>query len=88
LKPFQEYRKEETKGKGNPSHHLAEDPDIEKLATFEVNLDEKQSETLFKITTQIEDVEGALRQAEQLVKRLKDRLQQLRDLQRVLSKRS
>ena len=88
MKQFQEHRKEETKGEGNPSHGLTGDTDIEKLATFEVNLDEQQSETLFKITTQIEDVAGALRQAEQLVKRLKDRLQQLKDLQRVLSKRS
>ncbi len=59
---------------------------MEDLARFESDLTQQQSRLLFEITTEIEDTENALRQAEQLVQRLKKHLDQLRGLQRVLSK--
>ena len=59
---------------------------MEDLAHFEADLTQRQSQVLFEITTQIEDTEDALKQAEQLVQRLKKHLEQLKGLQRVLSK--
>ena len=59
---------------------------MEDLAHFEADLTQRQSQVLFEITTQIEDTEDALKQAEELVQRLKKHLEQLKGLQRVLSK--
>ncbi len=59
---------------------------MEDLAYFEADLSERQKQVLFEITTEIEDTENALRQAEQLIQRLKKHLEQLKGLQRVLSK--
>jgi len=59
---------------------------MEDLASFEASLTEQQSRLLFEITTEIEDTENALEQADQLVQRLKKHLEQLKGLQRVLSK--
>ena len=59
---------------------------VEELTNFEAELSERRSEILFKVTTDLEDTENALKQAEQLVQRLKKHLEQLKDLHRVLSK--
>jgi len=59
---------------------------MEDLAYFEADLAERQKQVLFEITTEIEDTENALKQAEQLIQRLKKHLEQLKGLQRVLSK--
>lgn len=59
---------------------------VEELTNFEAALSERRSEILFKVTTGLEDTENALKQAEQLVQRLKKHLEQLKGLQRVLSK--
>lgn len=59
---------------------------VEELTNFEAALSERRSEILFKVTTDLEDTENALKQAEQLVQRLKKHLEQLKGLQRVLSK--
>ena len=44
-------------------------------------------EILFKVTTQIEDTRSQLKQAEQLVQRLKKHLNQLESLHRALTKK-
>jgi len=49
-------------------------------------LTEHRNELLFKLTTEIEETEGNLERAEQLVDKLKKHLKQLKELQRVLSK--
>lgn len=59
---------------------------MEDLTCFEASLTDQQSRLLFEITTEIEDTENALKQAEQLVQRLKKHLEQLKGLQKVLSK--
>ena len=82
---FQEAGGEQTGGEESLSHLMGE-TEIEKLANFEIALGERQNETLFKITAEIENTENVLKQAEQVVQRLKKRLQKLKDLQRVLSK--
>lgn len=66
--------------------HIIEETDIDELIHFERNLDERQNETLFKITLEIEETENTLKRAEQVVQGLTKRLKQLKDLQRVLSK--
>ena len=86
MKSFGELTKEQAKRESALLSYLMGETEIEELVNFEAELSERRSETLFKITTQIEDTENALRQAEQLVQRLKKHLEQLKSLQRVLSK--
>ncbi len=83
---FREAGGEQTGRENEPSSHPIGETDLERLASFEAGLGERQNESLFKITADIESTEHVLKQAEQLVQRLKKRLQQLKDLQRILSK--
>jgi hypothetical protein len=57
------------------------------LSGFETGEDARKNEMLFKVTTQIEDTRNALRQAEQLTARLKNRLDQLESMHRILTKK-
>ena len=86
MKSFGELAKEQKNRESNLLAYLMGETKIEELANFETELGERQSEILFKVTTEIEDTENALKQAEQLVQRLKKHLEQLKGLQRVLSK--
>jgi len=86
LKSFGELTKEQVKRENALLSHLMEETEIEDLANFEAELGERRSEILFKITTEMEDTENALKQAEQLVQRLKKYLEQLKGLRRTLSK--
>mgnify|MGYP001130975053 CR=1 FL=1 len=86
MKSFGELTKEQLKRENDLLSHLMEETEIEELANFEAELSERRSEILFKITTEMEDTENALKQANQLVQRLKKHLEQLKDLQRALSK--
>ena len=86
MEPFREAGGEQTGGGDESLSRLAREVDIERLVSFEAGLGERQNETLFKITSEIENTENALKQAEQLIQRLKKRLQQLKNLQRILSK--
>ena len=86
LKPLGQLNSEQIQREGKLLSHLLGENRMEDLARFESDLTQQQSRLLFEITTEIEDTENALRQAEQLVQRLKNHLDQLRGLQRVLSK--
>ena len=57
------------------------------LSSFESGGDARKNEMLFKVTTEIEDTRNALRQAEQLVARLKNRLDQLEGMHKILTKK-
>ena len=59
---------------------------MEGLVQTEADLTEQRNQALFRIAAEIEDTEDALNQAEQLVQRLREHLEQLKGLQRVLSK--
>ncbi len=61
--------------------------EIRVLSGFESGEDARRNEMLFKVTTEIEDTQNALRQAEQLVSRLKNRLEQLEGMHRILTKK-
>jgi hypothetical protein len=86
LKSLDQLTSEQTQREGRLLSQLLGESGMEGLASFEASLTEQQSRLLFEITTEIEDTENALRQAEQLVQRLKKHLEQLKGLQRVLSK--
>jgi hypothetical protein len=58
------------------------------LSSFESSGDARKNEMLFKVTTEIEDTRNALRQAENLVSRLKNRLDQLESIHRTLTKKN
>ena len=64
---------------------------MEKLEASDINLSdidatERNNKLLFLIQTEIEDTEASMRDTEQVLQKLKKHLQQLKDLQSVLSK--
>ena len=86
MKSFGELAKEQTQRESAILSRLMGESGMKDLARFEAELTERQSQVLFEIATEIEDTENALKQTEQLTQRLKKHLEQLKDLQRVLSK--
>ncbi len=86
MKSLDQLTSEQMQREGRLLSQLLGESGMEDLACFEASLTEQQSRLLFEITTEIEDTENALEQADQLVQRLKKHLEQLKGLQRVLSK--
>jgi gas vesicle protein len=86
LKSFEELSREQLRRESSLLSRLIGDAKMEDLTRFESDLAQQQSQALFEISTEIEDTEEALKQAEQLTQRLKKHLEQLKSLQRVLSK--
>ena len=86
MEPSQEDSREQMGKEDEPLSNVIEETDLERLIRFERNLGERQNETLFKITLEIEETENTLKRAEQVVQGLTKRLKQLKDLQRILSK--
>lgn len=66
---------------------LQNSEELKALTGFEADLGIRRNEILFKVTTQIEDTRSQLKQAEQLVQRLKKHLSQLESLHRALTKK-
>jgi len=60
---------------------------LKDLGAFEADLGVRRNEILFKVTVEMEDTKNALKQAEQLVDRLKKHLNQLEGLYRILTKK-
>ena len=60
---------------------------LKDLSAFESDLGLRRNEILFKVTVEIEDTKNALKQAEQLVERLKKHLSQLEGLHHILAKK-
>jgi len=86
LKFFNRTNDEQAQGKSELLSRLIDEIGMEDLINFETDLSGRQNQILFQIATEMEDTESALRQAEQLIKKLKKHLEQLKDLQRVLSR--
>ena len=86
MKSFGELDREQNQRESGFLSRLMGETKMEELLHFETDLSERQSRILFEITTELEDTDNALKQAEQLVQRLKKHLEQLKGLQRVLSK--
>jgi hypothetical protein len=68
------------------SNLLASSEELKNLAGLEADLSVRRNEILFKVQVQIEDTTSQLKQAEQLVERLKKHLSQLEGLHRILTK--
>lgn len=86
MRSFGQLNSEQIQRESDILSSLMEESKLEKLANFEAELIGRRSEILFKVVTDIEDSENALRQIEQLAQRLRKHLEQLKGLQRVLSK--
>jgi len=86
LKPLDQLTNEQLQREGRLLSHLLAETGMEDLTCFEADLTQQQSRLLFEIVTELEDTESALKHAEQLVERLKKHLEQLKGLQKVLSK--
>lgn len=86
MKFFNRTNDEQAQGKSELLSRLIDEIGMEDLINFETDLSGRQNQILFQIATEMEDTESALRQAEQLIKKLKKHLEQLKDLQRVLSR--
>lgn len=86
MRSFGQLSSEQAQRENDFLSYLIGENRVEELTNFEAALSERRSEILFKVTTGLEDTENALKQAEQLVQRLKKHLEQLKGLQRVLSK--
>ena len=86
MKSYEELAKEQADRENTLLSKLMGEAGIEELTDFEAGLSGRQSEILFKITTEIEDTENALNQVEQLTQRLRKHLERLKKLHRTLSK--
>jgi hypothetical protein len=86
VKSFEELAREQTNRENVLLSKLMGEAEMEELVDFEAELDERQNEILFKITTEIEDTKDALNQVEQLAQRLKKHLERLKKLHQTLSK--
>lgn len=86
MKSYDELSKEQADREQSLLSKLMAEVGIEDLAGFEAELSERQSVTLFKITTETEDTQAALNQVEQLAQRLRKHLERLRKLHQILSK--
>ena len=86
MKSYEELAREQAKREDTLLSKLAGEAGIEELTDFEAGLSERQTEILFKITTEMEDTENALNQVEQLAQRLKRHLERLKKLHQTLSK--
>ncbi len=86
MRSFGQLSSEQAQRENDFLSYLTEGNKVEELANFEAELSQRRSEILFKVTTDIEDTENALKHVEQLAQRLKKHLEQLKGLQRVLSK--
>jgi len=66
---------------GQPQPQQQED-----FSTFEMDSANRRNELLFNITTQIEETKGKLRQAEQLVERLRQTLREYEEMYKTLTR--
>ena len=69
------------------SQLLGSSGELKDLTNLEADLGIRRNEILFKVTVEIEDTKNALKQAEQLIERLKKHLNQLEGLHRILTKK-
>ncbi|MFP3898738.1 MAG: hypothetical protein ACLFVD_05450 [Dehalococcoidia bacterium] len=86
MKSYEELAKEQADRESTLLSKMMTEGGIEELADFEAGLSGRQSEILFKITTEMEDTQHALNQVEELAQRLRRHLDRLKKLQRTLSK--
>jgi hypothetical protein len=87
-KSFNQIKKDQLGREGDLLNQLmGSEEELKMLAGFEGELGTKRNEFLFKVQAQMEDTRNRLREAEQLVERLKRYLSQLEGIHRILTKK-
>jgi len=86
MKSYEELAREQAQRESSLLSKLVAEGGMEELTNFEAGLSERQTEILFKITTEMEDTQDALNQVEELAQRLRRHLDRLKNLHRTLSK--
>jgi hypothetical protein len=86
MKSYDELAKDQSQRESSLLSKLVDEGGIEELTDFEAGLSGRQTEILFKITTEMEDTQQALNQVEALAQRLRRHLDKLKKLHRTLSK--
>ena len=87
-KSFNQIRKDQLGREGDLLNQLmGSEEELKMLAGFEGELGTKRNEFLFKVQAQMEDTKNRLREAEQLVDRLKRYLSQLEGIHHILTKK-
>jgi hypothetical protein len=87
-KSFNQIRKDQLGREGDLLNQLmGSEEELKMLAGFEGELGTKRNEFLFKVQAQMEDTRNRMREAEQLVERLKRYLSQLEGIHRILTKK-
>ena len=69
------------------SELMGDSQELRALSGRETEMNSKRNEILFKITTEMEDTQNALREAEALVERLKKHLSQLEGMHKILTRK-
>ena len=69
------------------SQLMGDAQELRALSGREAEMDGKRNEILFKITTEMEDTRGALKDAEALVERLRKHMAQLEGMYKILTKK-
>lgn len=87
-KSFSQIKKDQLGREGDLLNQLmGSEEELKMLTGFEGELGTKRNEFLFKVQSQMEDTRNRLREAEQLVERLKRYLSQLEGIHRILTKK-
>ena len=84
-------RRDQFGGQGNiynqvPGQPIPSGPGPDDFTNFEADSANKRNELLFNITNQIEETKAKLKQAEQLVERLKVTLREYEDMYKALTR--
>ena len=87
-KSFSQIKKDQLGREGELLNQLmGSEEELKMLAGFEGELGSKRNEFLFKVQAQMEDTRNRLKEAEQLVERLKRYLSQLEGIHHILTKK-
>ena len=85
---FSQLKKDQLGREGDLLNQLiGSEEELKALAGFEGELGARRNEFLFKVQAQMEDTKNRLREAEQLVDRLKRYLSQLEGIHHILTKK-
>ena len=83
---FGQAKKDPAGGQKDIYNQISSQPSQEDFSTFETDNANRRNELLFNITTQIEETKGKLRQAEQLVERLRVSLREYEEMYKTLTR--
>ena len=83
---FGQMKKDHTSGQNDIYNQISAQPSQEDFTTFETDNANRRNELLFNITTQVEETKSKLRQAEQLVERLRQSLREYEEMYKTLTR--